>query len=106
MVVDHHVPAARLTKAYFRRWWFGKGLSRAELDRLQPLTELGLDLSRVACVAGVPRFMLRSAADDVIGWLRGVGARDPARRFRHEAMLCYFAGYAAARHRDRHARRA
>src|SRR6185295_12354154 len=25
MIVDHHVPASRLTKSYFRRWWFGKG---------------------------------------------------------------------------------
>src|SRR5690348_13998405 len=28
MAVDHHIPAARLTKGYFRRWWVGKGYSK------------------------------------------------------------------------------
>ncbi|MGE5814184.1 MAG: glycosyltransferase, partial [Acidobacteriota bacterium] len=27
MEVFHHIPAARLTAAYYRRWWFGKGVS-------------------------------------------------------------------------------
>ena len=94
MVVDHHVPARRLTKAYFRRWWYGKGLSRARLDRLQPVTELGLDLTRVRRFGGLPLFMWRSAAADMVGWL---ASPDQTERFRREAMLCYFAGYIAAR---------
>jgi len=97
MMVDHHVPARRLTKQYFRRWWYGKGLSRAQLDRLQPVTELGVDLSNARQVAGIPLFMLRSALMDAIGWL--VDAFDTAEQFRREMMLCYFAGYVAARRR-------
>ncbi len=97
MMVDHHVPARRLTKQYFRRWWYGKGLSRAQLDRLQPVTELGVDLSKARRVAGIPLFMVRSAVMDAIGWL--VDAFDTAEHFRREVMLCYFAGYVAARRR-------
>jgi glycosyltransferase involved in cell wall biosynthesis len=97
MMVDHHVPARRLTKSYFRRWWYGKGLSRAQLDRLQPVTELGVDLTQTRQIAGIPLFMLRSALMDAIGWL--VDALDTAEQFRREVMLCYFAGYVAARRR-------
>ena len=32
MQVHHHMPASRLTRQYFRRWWFGKGVSRAALE--------------------------------------------------------------------------
>jgi glucosyl-dolichyl phosphate glucuronosyltransferase len=103
MVVDHHVPARRLTKSYFRRWWFGKGVSRAQLDRLQPKTELGVDLTRTRHLGGLPLFMWRSAADDVCGWLST--PFDVEKRFRHETMLCYFAGYLSARRRDTHALR-
>ncbi len=95
MTVDHHVPARRLTKAYFRKWWYGKGLSRSRLDALQPITELGVDLRRAREFAGLPLFMWRTAADDALRW---VASRDATERFRHEAMLCYFAGYAAGRH--------
>jgi glycosyltransferase involved in cell wall biosynthesis len=91
MVVDHHVPAQRLTRTYFRRWWFGKGLSRARLDSLQPVTELGLDLTRVRYFCGLPLFMWRAAAADAVGWLTAIF--DPPEQFRHEAMLWYFAGY-------------
>jgi hypothetical protein len=97
MVVDHHVPASRLQKSYFRRWWYGKGISRAELDRLQPLTELGVDLSVTKHFLGVPRFMLRHAAADVVGWIFCGLVFRRADQFRHEAMLCYFAGYMTAR---------
>jgi len=97
MIVDHHVPASRLQKSYFRRWWYGKGISRAELDRLQPLNELGVDLSRAKQILGVPRFMLRLAMTDLAGWIVcGVAMRRPE-QFKHEVMLCYFAGYATAR---------
>jgi glycosyltransferase involved in cell wall biosynthesis len=97
MVVDHHVPASRLQKSYFRQWWYGKGISRAELDRLQPLNELGVDLSRAKQLFGIPRFMLRLALTDVIGWMVCGVTMDRPNQFKHEAMLCYFAGYAAAR---------
>jgi glycosyltransferase involved in cell wall biosynthesis len=97
MSLQHHVPARRLTKRYFRRWWYGKGLSRAQLDRLQPVDELGVDLSKARQFGGVPLFMLRAAAMDVIGLF--FGSFDPAERFRREVKLFYFAGYVAAQRR-------
>ena len=97
MMVRHHVPARRLTKTYFRRWWYGKGRSRAALERLQPLTELGVDLNRVPHVLRTPRFMWRSAADALRGCAAAALRFDHKEQFKHEAMLCYFAGYVAAR---------
>jgi glycosyltransferase involved in cell wall biosynthesis len=97
MIVDHHVPASRLQKSYFRRWWYGKGISRAELDRLQPLNELGIDLSRAKQLFGMPRFMVRLALTDLAGWIVCGVTMNQAEQFKHEAMLFYFAGYAAAR---------
>ena len=99
MGLDHHVPAQRLTKSYFRRWWYGKGVSRAALDRIRPVTELGIDLAAVRRLAGVPRFMWGDAARDVARYLAATVRRDPIARARHEMMLAYFAGYVAGSRR-------
>ncbi len=103
MQVDHHVPAARLTRRYFRKWWFGKGVSRAALERMQSVTELGVDLRTTPHILSVPRFMYGSAIRDVREaireWLRG----RPAASFRHQMMAVYFAGYLWARWRERYA---
>jgi glycosyltransferase involved in cell wall biosynthesis len=93
MRVRHHVPAVRLTRDYFRRWWFGKGVCRARVDRLHPITELGIDLRRVAHVMGIPRFMIRDVLRDV---MRLVGAA--VKRCEQDRVVCYmrlayFAGY-------------
>jgi len=97
MHVDHHVPAARLTKRYFRRWWFGKGVSKATFELAQPLTELGLDLRRQPHVGPVPRFMIGNAVRDVIGYARALASGRTSQRFHHEMMLAYFAGYLSSR---------
>lgn len=97
MCVDHHVPATRLTRRYFRRWWFGKGVSRATLEQTFPFTELGLDLRDVPHVLGVPRYMYGCALRDLAGWVGDTLARRRSQEFRHEMMLLYFAGYLATR---------
>ncbi len=101
MQVHHHVPARRLTRGYFRRWWFGKGVSRAALERLQPITELGLDLRSTPHVLGVPRFMFGTALRDAAGMLRESVRGRPAAAFRHQMMVAYFAGYCWSRWRGR-----
>jgi glucosyl-dolichyl phosphate glucuronosyltransferase len=103
MQVHHHVPASRLTRQYFRRWWFGKGVSRSALERLQPLTELGVDLRMTPHLLGVPRFMYGSVLRDVAGMLRERLRGRPAAAFRHEVMAVYFAGYCWSRWRRRRA---
>jgi GT2 family glycosyltransferase len=97
MHVDHHVPAARLTRSYFRRWWFGKGVSKATLELAQPVTELGIDLRHQPHVGCVPRFMLGTAVRDAVGYLRAWMNGNDAERFRCEMMLAYFAGYMSMR---------
>lgn len=94
MVLDHLVPASRLTRSYFRRWWYWKGVSHARLHRIHGRTELGIDLHTVPRVFGLPRFLLRSALDDTAGWLWSWITRRPARRAEHAMMLAYVFGYA------------
>ena len=93
MRVQHHIPARRLTRAYFRRWWFGKGVSRSAMEQAQPVTELGLDLRRTPHVLRVPRYMYGCAVRDAAGWLRHALQGRAAEAFRHQMMLTYFAGY-------------
>jgi len=97
MRVEHHVPATRLTKSYFRRWWYGKGVSKATLELGQPVTELGVDLRLEPHIGPVPRFMVGSAVRDVVGYTRALASGDRPARFRHEMMLAYAAGYLASR---------
>jgi glycosyltransferase involved in cell wall biosynthesis len=97
MRVHHHIPAARLSRRYFRRWWTGKGHSKATLEAAQPLTELGLDLRTVPHVGGIPRYMLSDAVRDVIAYSRALLTGDAGERARREMRLAYFAGFARAR---------
>jgi glycosyltransferase involved in cell wall biosynthesis len=93
MALQHHVPAKRLTRDYFRRWWFWKGVSKSRLEQRHPLTELGVDLSCVPTVFGVPRFMVGTAIRDFAGWLHAALTVNTIERMRRAMMLCYFAGY-------------
>ena len=95
--VEHHVPASRLTRSYFRRWWYGKGASKAALELGQPLTELGLDLRHEPHIGPVPRFMLGGVLRDLVGLVRAGASGRSAERFHHEMMLAYAAGYCLAR---------
>ena len=65
IVVRHFVPAARLTRAYFRRWFFWHGKTQAlMLDDLYP----GLDLSAVPRICGIPRFLYRQSFEQFGRW--------------------------------------
>jgi len=99
MRVHHHIPARRLERQYFRRWWFGKGVSRSALERTRPVTELGVDLRATPHVFSVPRYMYGTALRDALGWMRNAVLRRRADAFRHEMMLAYFAGYFLSRTR-------
>ena len=97
MALRHHVPARRLTHDYFRRWWYWKGVSKSRLERLHRVTDLGIDLSTVPRMFGVPRFMVGSALRDLIGWVWAALTLNPTERMRRAMMLCYFAGYFVGR---------
>ena len=93
MVVDHHVPASRLTKSYFRRWWYWKGVSHARLHRLHDRTELGLSLSGVPRLFGVPRFVFGTMAASLRDWMRALLERNPVKRAERATMIAYTLGY-------------
>ena len=103
MVLDHHVPSRRLRAEYWRRWWYGKGISRARLEAIHPLTELGLDLRHTPTVAGVPRFLFGMAARDAVAWGAGNPSPRCRRRIAAETQLWYVAGQLRERLRLRRA---
>jgi glucosyl-dolichyl phosphate glucuronosyltransferase len=96
MEVRHHVPPARLTKSYFRRWWYWKGVSRARVDAMHDSTELGLDLRTVPYVAGVPRFVWGLLLRATLHWAKAVITRQPLDAMREQMQLAYACGYVRA----------
>ena len=71
--VRHYVPASRLTRRYFRQWFYWHGKTNAlMLADLFP----DLDLNRVPRIAGVPRFLYRQAASQLWQYARRVGRTD------------------------------
>ena len=56
LTVRHYVPAERLTRRYFRQWFYWHGKTEAlMLDDLFP----NIDMAKVPRVGGVPRFLYR-----------------------------------------------
>jgi GT2 family glycosyltransferase len=106
IVVQHLIPADRLTKKYFRRWFYWRGVSRAMLyadtglDMEKP-EESSLDFASIPHVGGVPRYLFRSAAVAAAQALRAAARRDAVVSFDRELWLCAFAGIVKQRWRDR-----
>lgn len=100
MEVHHHVPARRLTPGYFRMWWFGKGVSRAALERMQPVTETGIDLRSAPHILGVPRHLYGAAVRHAMKWAQARVTGRATEAFRCRMMLAYFAGYFWARRQE------
>lgn len=106
VVVEHLIPRDRLAKAYFRRWFYWRGISRAMLyaetglDMEKP-EQSALDFGAVPHVAGVPRYLYRSAAAALRDSIAGALGRDPVRSFERELWLWFFAGVVRQRWRDR-----
>ncbi|HZT75627.1 MAG TPA: glycosyltransferase family 2 protein [Vicinamibacterales bacterium] len=106
IVVRHLIPHDRLTKAYFRRWFFWRGISRAmlyaetglDMDKPEQST---LDFSRVPHIAGVPRYMFRGAIAALRDSAVAAVKNDPVASFERELYLWFFAGVAKQRWKDR-----
>ena len=90
--VRHFVPASRLTRTYFRRWFFWHGKTQAlMLNDLHP----HLEMSRVPRIGGVPRFLYRQSLEQCWQWIRALGRKDALgvlieelRALQHVGMLC------------------
>ncbi len=73
VMVRHYVPGSRLTRAYFRRWFFWNGKTQALMLRdLHP----ELDMSRVPRIAGIPRFLYRQSLTQLARWLTSLARSD------------------------------
>lgn len=102
MALRHHVPASRMTRQYYRRWWYWKGVARARMQDVHPVWEDGVDLRAVPRLAGLPRFLWGGALRDAWAWLRASVRRDSVGSAEREMMLAFFAGYLVDRvHRGR-----
>jgi glucosyl-dolichyl phosphate glucuronosyltransferase len=92
LVIYHHVPASRLTKRYFRRWCFWRGVSLGVMDRTRP--------ANVAYLAGVPRYQIGRAARGLLRLATPAWRQTDAARQRFEAELaCWdLAGFLWGKH--------
>jgi GT2 family glycosyltransferase len=106
MVVRHIIPASRLDKRYFRRWFYWRGISRARLYRQSGLDmeapeRTTLDFRAMPHVFGVPRYLYRKTL--VHAWA-ALGAYLRGRAvdaFDHELWVWFFAGILAERWKHR-----
>lgn len=88
--VRHFVPASRLTRSYFRRWFHWHGRTMA---RMADAVYLDLDLTRVPSIAGVPRFVYREFLQQVQRWLGRVGRSDGLALLIEEVRLLEYVGF-------------
>lgn len=105
MTVLHIIPADRLTKSYFRRWFYWRGISRAMLYEragldMEAPEQTTLDFRTVPHVFGVPRYLYRKALASLAGWLRLTLRRDAVAAFEQETWLWFFAGILRQRWTD------
>jgi len=106
MVVQHLIPRDRLTKRYFRRWFYWRGISRAMMYArtgrdMEAPEQSRLDFSGVAHIAGVPRYLYRSAVVAIRDAIKATMRRDRVTAFERELWLWMFAGIIAQRWKDR-----
>jgi glycosyltransferase involved in cell wall biosynthesis len=106
MVVRHIIPKERLTKDYFRRWFYWNGISRALLYEqarinMEAPEDTSLDFSKVAHLGGVPRYMFRSYLRRFVKMFKAYARRDNETGFEEQLELCFFAGILKQRWQDR-----
>ena len=92
LIIYHYIPPERLTKRYFRRWCFWRGVSLGMIDRERR--------SPVAYLAGVPRWRYGQAARGLVRRASGAlrRAKDPAQSFADELAAWDLAGFFYGKH--------
>jgi glycosyltransferase involved in cell wall biosynthesis len=105
MAVRHAVPGERLTKQYFRRWFFWHGVSRALMYRHAGLDILDPDSGKASATApgfaAVPLSVWRTMAWSGASWIRRIARGRPTRAFEYELSVAFCAGVVCQRWRDR-----
>ncbi len=105
MTVEHIIPAERLQKSYFRRWFYWRGISRALLYQragldMETPEQTSLDFSNVPHIAGVPRYLFKKALRMAGGCALATLRREPVVGFDRELWLWFFAGIVRQRWKD------
>jgi glycosyltransferase involved in cell wall biosynthesis len=95
-VVRHWIPSDRLTKGYFRRWFYWKGVSRAVVKDRVHVGGVWRPASEVRRLAGLPRGLYRDVLEAAGRLAAGAARGDRAGVFEAETRLWYAAGYARA----------
>ena len=92
LIIYHYIHPDRLTKRYFRRWHFWRGVSSGVLDHRQP--------QPTPYLFGVPRYLFGSAARGLLHMLpRMAGLRkDPAELFGNELKVFDLFGFLYGKH--------
>ena len=92
LIIHHFVPPERLTKRYFRKWCFWRGVSRGVLDKEKQSPEVHL--------AGVPRWLYGAAGRAAMRMTKRVISRtvEPAEHFSDELAVWDLAGFFYGRH--------
>jgi glycosyltransferase involved in cell wall biosynthesis len=89
VTVRHFVPAARLTRQYFRKWFYWHGKTQAlMLGDLYP----NIDMSRVPRIGGVPRFLFRQGLEQLCRWIWTLGDGDGLKVLTEELRALQFIG--------------
>jgi glycosyltransferase involved in cell wall biosynthesis len=89
VTVRHFVPSGRLTRAYFRQWFFWNGKTQAlMLKDLHP----EIDMTRVPKIAGVPRFLYRQSLSQLWRWISSMGRTDALAVLTEELRTLQHAG--------------
>ncbi|HKR13145.1 MAG TPA: glycosyltransferase [Pyrinomonadaceae bacterium] len=92
LIIYHHIPAERVTKKYFRRWCFWRGVSLGLLDRTRRLP--------CAYLFGIPRWHYRNAFKGMLATTKHVivKPKDPAQAFAAELGVWDWIGLLYGRH--------
>lgn len=106
LIVHHVIPNDRLTKKYFRKWFYWHGISRAILYRnnrldMESPESRALDFSKVPHIAGVPRYLFRTCITKFFSIWTALVRRDAISRFEDELWIWFFAGIVRQRWKDR-----
>jgi glycosyltransferase involved in cell wall biosynthesis len=106
LVIHHVIPGDRLTKKYFRRWFYWHGISRAILYQTKGLDmespeSTEIDFAKVQHIAGVPRYMYRTYLRSFLSMIGSLVRGDKVGVFENELSLWFFAGVLKERWKDR-----
>jgi hypothetical protein len=92
MIIYHYIPPERLTKSYFRRWCFWRGVSCGLIDRERRMP--------VVYLGGIPRYLYGQLARGLLGTVKGQlsRGRDLSRTFNDELSAWDAAGFFYGKH--------